>query len=475
MAKEAEVPTDLSLEEIDDTDLMPTRFSAVGQEFLMGEMTGLLTALPVSDIVGLSVDSVLTRQDYELEGDEPGNRIISPAHVKKIAEGLEKHANKLLTGAFTFALDPQGVEIEQIRKIPASSELHLSKFAVRSGYQIFILDAQHRNRAVRQLWEETIEAVRQGGMEAKEVQQLLKRSSIPTLIILEGDRDEISRMFVTMASTKPISPSLIAVMDREQFANRVGLEVAQKSTLLDGANRLAYQTSTATGENLYAAAAVRGASATIYIGFKDRTPEMREANLRQIFEDQGLDTDGQEAVDAAAGEVAALLDYAYERIPGWRELHRGEIDAKEFRTSYVHGSAAGLYAIAGVLCAARLSSTVESEHVIDLLATEIDWSKETQVEDDDNPESSVLRHPDFEGTLIVNEAQLDENGTIVSWKAKTAGGARTNYEKATRNLLERLAELDDSCTDLKSDAIQVAMGLKSSGKRGRPPKVAQVA
>ena len=307
------------------------------------------------------------------------------------------------------------------------------------------------------------------------MQRLLKRSSIPTLIILEGDRDEISRMFVTMASTKPISPSLIAVMDREQFANRVGLAVAQRSELLDSAGRLAYQTSTATGENLYAAAAVRGAAATIYIGFKDRTPTMRESNLRQIFEDQGMDTDEEEAVDAAAEEAATLLDYAYERIPGWRELHEGQINAKEFRAKYIHGSAAGLYAIAGVICAARLSSRVDPVHAIDLLATEIDWSKETQVRDTDNPSSEVLRHPDFEGTLVVNEPQLDEHGAITSWKAKTAGGARTNYEKAVRNLLERLAELDDSCADLKSDAVQVAMGLKSSGKRGRPRKVVETA
>src|SRR4051812_26801854 len=79
-------------------DLMPTRFSATGMEFLMGEMPGIIAALPVETIVGLAVDEVITRRDYELEGIEPGNRAMSEPHVKKIKAGLEKHAEKFVTG-----------------------------------------------------------------------------------------------------------------------------------------------------------------------------------------------------------------------------------------------------------------------------------------------------------------------------------------------------------------------------------------
>ncbi len=52
-------------------------------------------------------------------------------------------------------------------------------------------------------------------------------------------------MLVTMANKY----SLIAVMDREQFANRVGLAVAQKAKLL-AERRLAYNTSNATKETM---------------------------------------------------------------------------------------------------------------------------------------------------------------------------------------------------------------------------------
>ena len=63
-----------------------------------------------------------------------------------------------------------------------------------------------------------------------------------------------------------------------------------------------------------------------------------------------------EAFNDIVDEIVALFDYAYERIPGWRELSTGEIEkAKEFRAEYVHSSASGFYVIAGVMCAARLA------------------------------------------------------------------------------------------------------------------------
>src|SRR5215216_4931872 len=98
-------------------DLAPWRFTATGTEFQMGEMAGIVTALPIETVVGLAVDEVVTRRDYELEGIEPGNRAISAAHVRKIREGLKKHAKKLVTGCFTFAIAPDGVKIDRKARI----------------------------------------------------------------------------------------------------------------------------------------------------------------------------------------------------------------------------------------------------------------------------------------------------------------------------------------------------------------------
>jgi len=447
-------------------DLMPTRFSATGIEFLMGRMKGIVTALPLSTIVGLAVDEVITRRDYELEGIEPGNRAMSEPHVKRIKAGLEKHASKFVTGSFTLAISPKGVDLDEKVKISSDAPVSISKFAIKPGHEIFIIDAQHRDKAVRDLWKDISELVRNDDESAKEVMGLLAQTSIPVLILLEDDRDEISRLFVTAASTRPIPASLIAVMDREQFANRVGLKVAQDAKLLASADRLAYQSTSATGEKLYTAAAVRGAASNMHIGFKDRTPDLREMNLRNLFEDAGYDTDGEDAVEAAASEVVELLDYAAERIPGWSQLSDETLKPKDFRAQYVHGTPSGLYVIAGVICAARLSNGVDPKHVIDLLAENIEWRREERK----SGENGVKVHPDFEGTLVVNEPVLDDDGKISDWKTRTAGGARTNYEKATNRIIDRLIELDDDLGEMRSDEVQIALGLKAAGKRGRPRK-----
>ncbi|WP_416564029.1 DNA sulfur modification protein DndB [Nocardia testacea] len=459
------------LRKLADTKLRPTRFTATGQSFKMGEMTGIVTALPIVAVVSLNVDEVMTRSDYELEGIEPGNRVISLDHVKKIKKGLRKHANKLLTGTFTLAVHADGVDVEKLASV--GDGIDIVKFSVLSGYQIVIVDAQHRNLALRELWDETMEAVRQGALDADEIAEILRASAVPVLILLEGEKDEISRMFVTMASTKPISPSLIAVMDREQLANRIGLEVAKRWKLLARADRLAFQSSTATGDTVYSAAAVRGAVANMFIGYKDRTPDMREDNLRRYFsvpenpENENLEAEEKHAVEVAADEAVEYLDYAFDRLPGWRDIKKG-MEPKEFRAQYVHGTPAGLYVVVGVICAARMSPGVDTKHVIDLMSKHVKWRRDERVIDD--PATKKPKHPDFEGTLVLTEPVANEDGEVVDWKTRTGGGARTNYEKAARAVIDRLISVDPSLSVLRSDQVQIDMGLKAGGKRGRPRK-----
>lgn len=453
-----------------DLNVESFRYSLAGIEFRMGDMAGFLTALPIAVLVemGPTHDEIITRQDYELEGIEPGQRAMSEDHVKRIKRGLRRHAAKLVTGCFVLAIDPGGVHFDE-KRVPLDGAAHLNftKAHLRPGFRTWIVDAQHREKAVRELWQETIAAAAAGQLGAEELASLLRVSSVPVLFLLEGDRDEISRIFVTMASTRPISPSLIAVMDREQFSNRLGLEVARRAKLL-GADRLAFQTSGATGDKLYTAAAIRSAAANVYIGFRDRTPDMREDNLRALFEREGLDPDDDATVVEGADIVVALFDHAYERMDGWRQLRDGMLTPKEFRANYLHGTPAGLYTLAGVLCAARLAPAVDPNHVIDLLADNISWRRGQRIETEDG----ALRHPDFEATLVRTTRVLDDAGNTIGWKSATTGGARTAYEAATRQLIERLIELDPDLNEMNSDPVLMEMGLKARRARGRPRKSA---
>ncbi|WP_432548408.1 DNA sulfur modification protein DndB [Kineococcus sp. SYSU DK004] len=452
------MPTGLS--ELQNVDLLPTRYEGVGFAFSMGQLQAIQIVVPIQDVVAMAVDQVVKRDDYELDGEDPGNRLVNKPHVRKIKDGLHKHADKLLMGTFIFATSPDAIVTKKVLGDSGGSgaDIKLVTFGIRSGHSLFILDAQHRNEALGELWNETLKAVKQGDLEAEQVAAYLKKSSVPILIVLENNRDEISRMFVTLASTKPISPSLIAVMDRESLANRLGLAVAKEWALLGNADRLAFQTSTASGEMLYSAAQIRGATASIFVGFRDRSPDIREAALMKVVHELGQSE--EQALVSLVAEAVDLLDYAYERIPGWKDMASGAITPAEFRAQYVHGSAAGLYVIAGIICAARLSSGVDPKAVIDALATDFEWRKDKVVDG---------QHPSFNDTLVVVEPQLDE-GQVVGYKTRTGGGNRTTYEKATRRALGHLSAHHDEFAELTSPVVLGELGLaaRPGEKRGRP-------
>jgi hypothetical protein len=467
-----------NLDKLKTVDMRPVRMRAVAIKFLMGGMVGLSTVLPVIDIVKFSSDEIITRRDYELDGEEPGNRTVSPGHVKKIREGLRKYAHKLLLGTFIFAVDPTKIDIKTISSVANGEALmEMVEFLLRSGGSVFMIDAQHRNQALRELWDETLQLVASGDLSAEEVVALLRQSSVPVLMVLEADRDEISRMFVTLASTKAISPSLITVMNRASVPNRLAIEVARRARLFadvegrKSAAGMAYQTSTATGDTLYSAAALRGAASTVMIGFKDRTPELREANLtaelNEIDAAAGEAAYTEAAFTAVVDEVVELFDYAFDRMPGWRELRRqgqepnGHLSQKDLRVKFVHGTAAGLYVIAGVIAAARFAD-LDPEAVIDRMAR-LEWQKQALTE----TEGGSFEHPMFEGTLVQSQALVDDEGAIIRWEARTGGGNRTAYEKATLQVLERIAGAEPPMAELVSPAVLSRLGL-SAGHRGRP-------
>ena len=177
-------------------------------------------------------------------------------------------------------------------------------------------------------------------------------------------------------------------------------------------------------------------------------------------------------LEEAVVEIAGYLDYAYEKLPGWRQLRRGHgapgLSPKQFRTDYLHGTPAGLYVIGGVLGAARFSG-VSITRVIDELA-KLQWERSTFVTRDDKELGEVRSHPLFEGLLVRNEKEIDAKGQI-RWVAATAGGARTNYEAATLRILNQFAAQDETLKPLIADETLKYLGLRASAGRGRRRKI----
>lgn len=468
---------------LEGRNLRPKRFQAAGYRLRMGEMEAVTVLMPVGDVVSLYGDDIISRRDYELLGSKPGNRTVTPKHVERIRKGIRRRPDKLLLGSFVLAVDPgtrsrPNVFIDVIEEIPFNGgSYELIEFTLYTNTKLDILDAQHRIRALREEWEATLADADDGDPEAAHRAQLLAQSAVPVIIVFESDRDEISRMFVNMASTKPIPPSLVAVMDTETLPNRFGKAVSVRVQLLADAERaaarLAYLKNAPSKELLYSAAAMRGAACGMLIGFRDRSPEQRDSHLQRALELVGThlgSDDPDEWFDAAVDEVVSIFDYAYDRLPGWKELKRDAehpgLTPPEFRAQYVHGSAGGLYVFSGVMAAGRAAG-LDWKLVIDHLA-ELPWAKNAlrKVRGAD-----AYHHPVFEDTLVITEEAEDEHGNI-EWVAKTGGGNRTSYEKATRAVLHWLAKRDPALAEMVSPETLGEIGLapRPGERRGRPRK-----
>lgn len=461
-------------------DMQPVRVQAAGQRFWAGDMKAINTTLPLATIVRLSTDQAIFRQDFELDVNKPGNRPVDPAHVERIKNSMLANASHLMLGAAILACDPKAIQVEGEWPDAAAGKLVDTRpFGLKAGYDMFTIDFQHRAEAIRRLYEEIVGGVVTGDIERKEIERLFAKSSIPVVIVLERDPAQITHMFVSLAQAKPITPSLVVAMDRFDPSNKLALDVARRWSLLNRdrkhpASGMEYLKGAPTGDKLYAAAAVRSAVATALIGFRDRTPVLRNQNLAAELQALYGKTD-EEAMKRAANWIVSMLDYAAEKLPGWRELSaaKSKDDYKEalsaFKRSSLLRSSGGLSVVTGVICAARIAG-LDGKRVIDEMAdaTRLGWRREDIRSERSEDGGRTASHRFFEGMLTKTEVREQDGKSVTVYKS--AGGTRAQYEPATRRVLEYLAR-DKEMKALASKPVLVALGLESEG-RGRPRKAA---
>lgn len=466
----------------DVMDTQPVRIQAAGQRFWAGDMRAINTTLPLSTIVRLSADQAIFRQDFELDANRPGNRPVDNAHVERIKQAMldPENATHLMLGAAILAVDPAAIQVEPKQWPDAENGklVDTRVFGLKTGYDMFTIDFQHRKEAIARLYEEIVGGVVAGDISKKEIERLFSKTSIPVIIVLEKDPASITHMFVSLAQAKPITPSLVVAMDRFDPANKLALTVARKWSLLNRdrktpASGMEYLKGAPSGDKLYAAAALRSAVSTMLIGFRDRTPVQRNENLAaELRELYGKADD--ESLQRAADWIVKQLNYAADKLPGWKELatakskeeYREALD--NFKRSSLLRSSGGLSVVAGCIAAARIAG-LDAKRVIDELAdsSRISFRREDIRNERNEDGTPSPRHRFFEGSLAKTEA-VEEDG---HWRTvyKSAGGTRSQYEPATRRVLEFLAK-DKDLKALASKSVLGRLGLESEGGRGRPRK-----
>ncbi|MEU0083471.1 DNA sulfur modification protein DndB [Streptomyces sp. NPDC006274] len=451
----------------------PIKFQKIGTLTMAGTMQKISFSATYKEIAErFNFDRLLSRRDFDVESEQAGNREIAESHWKKIAESLMTD-DRPFVGTLTVALgpDPEHVNISRLSSLGEGAEL--VELTVReSAPNPLTEDGQHRIMALLDVWKRVKDS---DDPEHIRVRKLFETSSATIEMLLEDDPHRLAEIFVRMASTRRISASLIAVMDMSTLQNRLGTYVMKHSELFS--NRSAYLGAKAARalaekkgrefEDLYPAAAVRNAAASIAgVGLKDRTPEQREKLLEDIVgrlcREEKKDQDV--VLEEIGRDVVALIDYAYKCLPGWKEMKRGVLTAKEFKDIYLHGSAAGLYTVANVIAAARQQG-VSPHVVIDELA-KLPWRKDALRSAKNHDGEEIKVHMFFEGTLAITTWDSRRS----EWRSGPAGGTRSVYNAAIEKVLSHLGGIE-GLGALGVGKCAVDLGLTSeTGQRGRPAR-----
>ncbi|GHD52177.1 DNA sulfur modification protein DndB [Streptomyces galbus] len=455
----------------------PIRFERIGFLSQAGELRKIAWSEPTKSLAeNWTFGNLLKREDYDLDDDgRPGQRGVYEEQVKKIADGIRTTSRPYL-GTLVVGMEPdeEFVEIEIIQEVMPG--VSLARITVREGAPVvWSVDGQHREFALDRVWK-LVKDAEEG--DALVVRRYLEQSATEITLLLEGDPDILATLFVKMGSTKPIDPSLIAVMDKENASNRLGQYVIRNARLCAG--RVGYLPDSAHKRRdpnfagLYKAAGVRSAASAIAgVGVRDRTPKDREKHLAAVIRKRVTATGltGNEALTAVGAEVVELLDLAFERIPGWRELSKNTLTVPEFRKRYLHSATAGLHVIANVIAAARIAG-VDPRKVVDALA-ELPWQRDalrTIPEDKKAGIEEYSVHVFFEGTL----AKTAYDDRALCWRAGASGATRSNYEMAIKTVLRHIATKHPDLHALDSDATFTELGLIARRSVGRPRKATVV-
>ncbi|MCX4828255.1 hypothetical protein OG746_05845 [Streptomyces sp. NBC_01016] len=450
---------------------MPSKFEAIGFLSHAGTMGKITFTVPFRDVAErLTFDRLLARHDFDTESlTTPGQRDISDKHAEKIRDFLTTSERPYL-GTLTIAIPEDQVKIEQLQQI--ANNVWLVKFIVPSTSDHPIVeDGQHRVKGLTDAWRTVMEDP--SSEEYAEAREMLEKSSIEMTLLLEGEASVLSTIFVKMASTRPISPSLIAIMDSSAVQNRLGQQVTRKSRYLSDRTaylgaKAAHKLAAAKGRKydpLYPAAAVRSAAAAILgVGVRDRTPDQREDILHGIFEERGR-REGRsqdQVIEAASTEIVAILDYAFTRVPGWKQMAANHLSAAEFKADYVHSAAAGLHVIANVIAAANVAG-LDARHVVDELS-KLPWRRD-ELREASRDGEKIFVHQLFEDTLVRTSFDVKTG----KWKAGQAGATRGAYEEAIRKVIATLSRQSPELAHMQEQKVLSALGLVTAG-RGRPRK-----
>jgi DNA sulfur modification protein DndB len=292
------------------------------------------------------------------------NRPEVPEHSRVIANYLKENCNK------KYIIPPLTLSIQQpvnLYTFDYESEFLPGYLVIPATAKLAITDGQHRRSAIITALEEL----------EGDNQEQFARDAIAVMISCETDPSQIHQDFADCSKTKPLPPSLLAVYDLRNPANRLVAELEQHCVLFKDRIDSTSKTLSRKSTYLFLANQVRQLVKELLVGSYATPDPQFEKRANELLSPDNHYTD-------AVTRYSELMNYLTERVPVWREIAavKPGIEASQIPAKRADGwvclTATGLNLIGRVLHFMIRERVADWQQYADRLA-ELDWRKSAEM------------------------------------------------------------------------------------------------
>ena len=212
------------------------------------------------------------------------NRQLTASHAKKIQGYLEERDDWLL-GTLMLGIAPDTVKFFPYQAGSDKEALVIGELRINTDHNdaMKMFDGQHRRRAIK-------DALRhlESDKQRQDKANSLKGDSVPIMLYVEDDIDDLRQMFADAARTKTIESNTVSRFDLRDAFNLAALWLAENSDLFVGRVEMERASVPRTSQSVIAINQLAATLKTLIVGYKGRvskdTNDKYMLNLEDLYE-----------------------------------------------------------------------------------------------------------------------------------------------------------------------------------------------
>ncbi|MGB7984036.1 MAG: DNA sulfur modification protein DndB [Terracidiphilus sp.] len=288
-------------------------FSIPVVSFKQGQRLMLTGAIPIAWMKGRLEQKSAEKGRGSLQDTRTAlNRPENAEHSRAIANYLKTNFNK------KYIIPPLTLNVQQavnLYTVNYVSEFLAGFLVIPATAKLAITDGQHRRSAIITALE---------GMEPDEATEF-GRNAVAVMISCEADNSQIHQDFADASKTKPLPPSLLAVYDLRNPANRLVSDLEISCVLFKGRVDSTSKSLSKRSTYLFLANQVRQMIKELLAGsYAIADVQFEQRAIEQLSSD--------EQYRVALSKYSAFINYLTERIHVWAEIAKvkpGSLEASK--------------------------------------------------------------------------------------------------------------------------------------------------